>query len=112
MRPYLLSIIAAGTSWACDSASDSAQRDLAFAYEYGYPLYAYGDVAKPLPEGWPTNRILNNRVLNTPGAVGVVRPNADTIYSIVMFDLSESDIVITVPEMPSDRYWVFPIYTP
>jgi hypothetical protein len=50
--------------------------------------------------------------LNTPGGVGVVRPNADTVYSIVMFDLSHADIAITIPEMPMDRYWGFPIVTP
>lgn len=42
----------------------------------------------------------------------MVRPNADTIYSVVMFDLSHSDLIIEVPEMPQDRYWVFPIVTP
>ena len=108
MKSFLLGIIAAGTAWA----GDSAQNDLAFAYEYGYPLYAYGDVAKPLPGIAKANEIVHSRELNTPGGVGVVRPNADTIYSILMFDLSSNDIVVTVPEMPSDRYWVFPICTP
>jgi hypothetical protein len=81
-------------------------------FQYAYPLYAYGNVAKPLPEITRPNILLHSRGLNTPGGVGVVRPNADTLYSVVMFDLSSVDLKITIPEMPLDRYWVYPIVTP
>jgi hypothetical protein len=49
---------------------------------------------------------------NPETSVGVVRPNADTIYSAVMFDLSHDDLIIEVPQMPLHRYWVYPIVTP
>jgi hypothetical protein len=57
--------------------------------------------------------LLHSTGLSTPeSSIGVVRPNADTIYSIVMLDLSHDDLIIQVPEMPTDRYWVYPIVTP
>ena len=59
-----------------------------------------------------TNTLYANRDMAKPGAIGVVRPNADTLYSTMFIDLSESDLVLTVPEMPDDRYWVFPISNP
>ncbi|KAH9238490.1 hypothetical protein K456DRAFT_1935597 [Colletotrichum gloeosporioides 23] len=73
--------------------SHESQNALAFAYTYGYGLYAYGNP-------------------NEPGGLGVVRPNADTMYSILFIDLSSDDILVNIPEMPQDRYWVFPICTP
>jgi hypothetical protein len=40
----------------------------------------------------------------------VVRPNADTVYSALFVDISDSDLVITIPEIDGDRYWVTPFY--
>ncbi|KAJ0272137.1 hypothetical protein CBS470a_012832 [Colletotrichum nupharicola] len=34
------------------------------------------------------------------------------MYSILFIDLSSDDILVNIPEMPQDRYWVFPICTP
>ncbi|KAK1855984.1 hypothetical protein CCHR01_01366 [Colletotrichum chrysophilum] len=91
-----------------------SQNALAFAYTYGYSLYAYGNVAKPILREVPLKPNVNlpDPEPNEPGGVGVVRPNADTMYSILFIDLSSDDIVVNIPEMPQDRYWVFPICTP
>ncbi|KAJ0384023.1 hypothetical protein COL922a_009253 [Colletotrichum nupharicola] len=34
------------------------------------------------------------------------------MYSILFIDLSSDDILVNIPEMLQDRYWVFPICTP
>ncbi|KAK2751266.1 hypothetical protein CKAH01_06452 [Colletotrichum kahawae] len=91
-----------------------SQNALAFAYTYGYSLYAFGNVAKPILRDIPLKPNVNlpDPEPNEPGGVGVVRPNADTMYSILFIDLSSDDIVVNIPEMPQDRYWVFPVCTP
>jgi hypothetical protein len=34
-------------------------------------------------------------------------PNNDTLYSIAWVDLSKEPVILTVPEIPADRYWTF-----
>ncbi len=34
-------------------------------------------------------------------------PNNDTLYSIAWVDLSKEPVILTVPEIPGDRYWTF-----
>ncbi|KAL3595549.1 hypothetical protein FPOAC2_09892 [Fusarium poae] len=102
-------------SSAAPATDYDAQSALSFAYMYGFPLYAFGDVARPLlAAGIPLkpNFILPSPKPNEPGAVGVVRPNADTLYSIMFIDLSSNDLRVTIPEIPEGRYWVFPFTSP
>ncbi|UNI23032.1 hypothetical protein JDV02_008875 [Purpureocillium takamizusanense] len=80
------------------------QNALAFAYQYGYPLYALGEFLQPLDGHVRTNRFHHQAELAEPGAIAVVRPNVDTVYSIVLVDLSASDLVLAVPEFDG-RYW-------
>ncbi|UZP43091.1 hypothetical protein NXS19_010907 [Fusarium pseudograminearum] len=104
-----------GVSSAAPYTDHDAQSSLSFAYMYGFPLYAFGDIARPLlAAGVPLipNINLASPEPNEPGAVGVVRPNADTMYSILFMDLSRSDLKVTVPEIPDNRYWVFPFCSP
>ncbi|KAM0483948.1 hypothetical protein ACHAP7_003443 [Fusarium lateritium] len=110
----LISSLAA-FSLAAPYPDDGSQSALSFAYMYGFPLYAFSNVAKPLlAKGIPLkpNVIIASPEPNEPGAVGVVRPNADTIYSIMFIDLSSQNLRVTIPEIPGDRYWVFPVCTP
>ncbi|KAM0329604.1 hypothetical protein ACHAPQ_006763 [Fusarium lateritium] len=110
----LISSLAA-FSLAAPYPDDGSQSALSFAYMYGFPLYAFSNVAKHLlAKGIPLkpNVIIASPEPNEPGAVGVVRPNADTIYSIMFIDLSSQDLRVTIPEIPGDRYWVFPVCTP
>ena len=46
----------------------------------------------------------------TSAEAAVVRPNDDTIYSLILIDLSRQDVVVTVPEVPDGRFYVFPFY--
>ncbi|WP_269849905.1 DUF1254 domain-containing protein [Methanosarcina horonobensis] len=34
-------------------------------------------------------------------------PNNDTLYSLAWVDLSKEPVILTVPEIPADRYWTF-----
>lgn len=39
----------------------------------------------------------------------MVKPNVDTVYSRVIIDLSQNDLVLTVPSI-TDRFYIFPFY--
>ncbi|KAJ4287696.1 hypothetical protein N0V90_012399 [Kalmusia sp. IMI 367209] len=57
----------------------------------------------------PTNFKLPQRELQTAENKYVVRPNADTLYTIVFVDLSVNDLEVTVPDF-GDRFGVYPFY--
>lgn len=76
--------------------------------KYGYPLFAYGRFAKS-HVGTPNNEFIHQRNLLNADFTAVVRPNNDTLYSFIFYDLSQSDICFDVPEI-DDRYWAFSYY--
>ncbi|MFI8720023.1 DUF1254 domain-containing protein [Stenotrophomonas sp. NPDC077464] len=84
------------------------------AYVYGVPLvdtyktvYAFNvDKDNPQYKG-PFNAILNIARVFTPDDTAFVTPNSDTPYSFAMLDLRAEPVVITVPAMEQDRYFVF-----
>src|SRR5688572_5254983 len=77
------------------------------AYVYAYPLVlmdvtravstnaAPGD-ARPLAA--PMNQFSHAREFPDPTFTAVVRPNADTLYSSLWFDVSREPLVISVPD--------------
>ncbi|KAH8888086.1 hypothetical protein GQ53DRAFT_654934 [Thozetella sp. PMI_491] len=87
-----------------------AQNALAFAYSYGYGFYPYGLFTRNM-ENPTANTLYHQRDLAKPGSVNVVRPNADTVYTVAFYDVSSSDLVLSIPKI-EDRYWVFPFYDP
>jgi hypothetical protein len=46
----------------------------------------------------------------TPQETMVVRPNTDTLYSQVFYDVSNSDLEITVPAVNPTRYFSVAFY--
>ncbi|KAL4733215.1 hypothetical protein BDV11DRAFT_175897 [Aspergillus similis] len=84
------------------------QDALAFAYLYGYPLYAYacyvGAFSNP-----KVNTPYPFRNLATPEDRAVVRPNVDTLYTPLFFDVSQTDLEFVIPEF-DNRYWLWPWY--
>jgi len=56
------------------------------------------------------NALYNEPGVATSAEAAVVRPNDDTIYSLILIDLSRQDVVVTVPEVPDGRFYVFPFY--
>ena len=52
----------------------------------------------------------NEAELATASDAAVIRPNVDALYSRVGVDLSQSDLVITVPPISDGRFHLFPFY--
>ena len=82
------------------------------AYIYGFPLvmnyktmYAYViDESSPEYKG-PFNSLECAARLFTPEDRAVVTPNADTPYCMFWGDLRSEPLVLTVPEIESDRFY-------
>lgn len=81
--------------------------------QYATPLVAYANFTSFLLDGiGGPNRIIPQQTLSDPSVRNVVKPNVDTVYTLSFIDLSQSDLVITVPEISDGRYWSFPFYDP
>jgi hypothetical protein len=84
------------------------------AYIYGFPLvdeymtmYAFSvDKKNPQYKG-PFNSILNFARVFTPDDTAFVTPNSDTPYTFLGLDLRAEPVVLTVPPMDRNRYFVF-----
>ncbi|MGF6755946.1 hypothetical protein P3T16_003353 [Paraburkholderia sp. GAS42] len=84
------------------------------AYIFGTPMvdmyktmYAFSvDKAGPQYKG-PFNTILNIARVFTPEDTAFVTPNSDTPYSFAGLDLRAEPVVITIPPMEKNRYFVF-----
>lgn len=84
------------------------------AYIYGVPMvasyktmYAFSiDKNNPQYKG-PFNSVLNIARVFTPADTAFVTPNSDTPYTFSGLDLRAEPVVITIPKMEKDRYFVF-----
>ncbi|MET0581397.1 MAG: DUF1254 domain-containing protein, partial [Pseudoxanthomonas sp.] len=84
------------------------------AYVFGVPMvdmyktmHAFSiDKANPQYKG-PFNSILNIARVFTPDDTAFVTPNSDTPYSFAGLDLRAEPVVITIPKMEKNRYFVF-----
>ena len=95
--------------------SDTEARHIAReAYIYGVPmvtvystLYEFSvDKGNPQYKG-PFNSILNVARVFTPDDTAFVTPNSDTPYTFIGPDLRAEPMVLTVPAMEKNRYFVF-----
>jgi len=92
----------------CGSAQDAT----AFAIAYGTPLVSFENNTATYIQAVGANNVVSAPTLSDPRSQSVVRPNADTPYTLILIDLSQSDLVITIPEINDGRYWVFPFLDP
>ena len=81
-----------------------------FSYVYAVPLAAFAKLAAPVLTAVGTNKVVSAQTLSGPQDTTVVRPNVDTLYSTGILDLSQDDLVLTVPNISDGRYWLFPFY--
>lgn len=95
--------------------SPSERRSIARdAYVYGVPMvgtwktmYAFSiDTANPQYKG-PFNSVLNIARVFTPDDTAFVTPNSDTPYTFAGLDVRAEPVVITVPKLEPERYFVF-----
>jgi hypothetical protein len=86
------------------------------AYIYAYPLVlmeltrrVFTNVAQPDAHGHaPMNRFGHKQAFPDPSFTEVVRPNADTLYSMLWFDVSKEPLMIHVADA-ADRYYLLEI---
>ncbi len=75
------------------------------AYVYAYPMVlmeitrrAFTNVEAPIGSFAPMNQLVHVRQFPDPTKREVVRPNADTLYSLVWWDVSSEPVVASLPE--------------
>ncbi|WP_167684720.1 DUF1254 domain-containing protein [Parasedimentitalea denitrificans] len=85
---------------------------MAKAFEPSIPqLHAYKVVhhadylEKTAAEAGGTNVLLHTKTLPTEGTDPVVTPALDHLYTKAVVDLTNGPVVITMPEVPEDRYF-------
>ncbi|MBN8508906.1 MAG: DUF1254 domain-containing protein [Burkholderiales bacterium] len=88
-------------------AADEAREIAIEAYVYAYPaviteLTRRVNIARP---GAAMNRFAHRSAFPEASFTDVVRPNADTLYSVLWFDLSAEPLAIRVPAS-GGRYWL------
>lgn len=97
--------------------SDEEAHEIATeAYIYAYPLVLTEltrristNVASPDAHGHaPINRFGHMQAFPDPSFMDVVRPNADTLYSLLWFDVSKEPLMIHVPES-TGRYYLLEV---
>ena len=84
----------------------------AFALLYGSPLIQFLQLANGTLHYGGSNILFNHNVTATASTRNVVRPNVDTIYAEAIFDLSATDLVLTLPAMEDDRFYLAAFYDP
>ena len=86
----------------------------AFALFYGFLLVGFRQLASTseILELDGTNVLASHSTVANASLHVVVRPNVDTIYSTGVFDLSATDVVVTLPAMEEDRFYLFGFYDP
>lgn len=99
------------------SAPDSSDRNYDIgvdAYIYAYPMMLMEitrrvstNVEAPTGNLAPMNQFAHLRGFPDSSFKEVVRPNVDTLYSIVWFNVSEEPLILSVPD--NDRYCMMPM---
>jgi hypothetical protein len=118
-----VAVCASAFSFAIASAApqvptlaDAEVKDIAAeAYVYAYPLVlmevtkrVMTNVARPNERAAPVNQFHHMRSIPNASFTDVVRPNADTLYSSMWFDVGKEPLVVSVPDSQA-RYYLMPI---
>lgn len=84
------------------------------AYIYAYPLVMMKvtknigtNVERPMGLWAPVNQLAHGRAFPDPSFTVVVRPNADTLYTALSFEVDKEPLVVSVPES-AGRYYLMP----
>ncbi|WP_160287465.1 DUF1254 domain-containing protein [Pseudomonas knackmussii] len=100
----------AGQPLPADKAREIARE----AYIYAYPLVLMkvtknvgSNVERPAGLNAPVNQLAHARAFPDPNFTIVVRPNADTLYTALQFDVTKEPLVVEVPDS-AGRYYLMP----
>lgn len=99
-------------SSAIAQSTPDPQNATVFSLLYGYPLLAWQKAYVPIIDGVGTNTWEHARILSTPSDKTVVKPNVDTLYSYLVYDLSQSNVEVTIPDVPATEFKLFSFYDP
>lgn len=80
--------------------------------QYGLPLLSFGGFCTPLLSKPGANVMAYASNLSTPASNATVKPNLDTLYATTCHDLSDQDLILTIPEVDSSRYYSVAFYSP
>ena len=94
---------------ACAGEAREIARD---AYIYAYPMVLVQltrnvttNVAQPIGLRSPVNQLVNAREFPDASFTDIVRPNVDTLYSVMNYDVSKEPLVFSVPDS-GGRYFL------
>lgn len=95
-------------------STDILQETARDVYIYAYPLVLSHitnligtNVEEPVGTYAPVNQLTHMRDVPDENWTIVVRPNADTLYSPLAYDVSEEPLIVSVPDS-GDRYYLLP----
>ncbi|MFC9898346.1 DUF1254 domain-containing protein [Nocardia sp. NPDC127579] len=88
------------------TAADELEDIAAEAYMFGYPLVLL-DITRAATT--TPNQFANAVTRPDPADRLMVRPNLDTLYSQAWLDLRAEPLVLQVPAIEPDRYWIMQI---
>ena len=108
MNQLVLSLLLATLVFAQNSTH--GQNATTFALQYGYPLLAWQRHASDINQTVGVNALQHARQLSTPANRTVVKPNVDTLYSVAVYDLSESNVALSLPAVPEETFKLFSFY--
>ena len=84
----------------------------AFSLLYGSPLTNFLQIAKSTLLYGESNILYSHNTTATASTRTVVRPNVDTVYAEAIFDLSATDLVLNLPAMEEDRFYLAAFFDP
>ncbi|WP_433756291.1 DUF1254 domain-containing protein [Nocardia sp. CA-135398] len=95
-----------GSAASSGSVPPSDPRSVATdAYIYGFPLVLMDVTLRTNTAAVAANRMAAIGAVN-PRLTAVVMPNIDTLYATAWLDLGAEPVVLQVPAMDGDRYWI------
>ncbi|KAK5174736.1 uncharacterized protein LTR77_001818 [Saxophila tyrrhenica] len=112
MNLLILFTVLSSTLFHTTASAQSSQNATTFALLYGYPLLAWQNYYAPIINEVGANTWYHNRNLQTAADREVVKPNVDTLYSNLVYDLPIQNIEITIPDIPADEFKLFSFYDP
>jgi hypothetical protein len=107
-----LALMVSAMAFAGCSAKHDIVKD---AYTYGYPLVTMDmtriqqtNVAAPDDAHAPMGQLIKMRAYPAVDNKGAAAPNADTMYTMVWYDVSTEPWIFTIPDM-GDRFYIMPM---